>query len=47
MTKETNELRVLREFLQEFNPIYADVGVLFSMSYRELVDAVKETVKEM
>ena len=42
----TNEMRILREFLQEFNPICTEVE-LNQMSYRELVSAIQETVKEM
>jgi hypothetical protein len=42
----TNEIKVLREFLLEFNPFY-NKTVLEDMVYDELVEAVKETVKEM
>lgn len=42
----TNEIRILREFLIEFNPIFTELMVLV-MTYRNLVEAVKETVKEM
>jgi hypothetical protein len=42
----TNEIKVLREFLLEFNPSY-DKTDLEDMNYTELVNAVKETVKEM
>jgi hypothetical protein len=42
----TNEFRVLREFLLEFNPFYNEI-ILKGMTYEELVNAVKETVKEM
>jgi hypothetical protein len=42
----TNEIKVLREFLLEFNPYY-DKTDLEDMNYTELVNAVKETVKEM
>ena len=43
----TNEIRVLREFLKEFSPFYADDSVLDSMDYHDLVEAVKDTVEEM
>lgn len=43
----TNEIKVLREFLREFSPFYADDSVLDSMSYDDLVEAVKDTTEEM
>ena len=43
--KCTNEIRVLREFVREFNPFYA--GVCEEMDYEELVSVVKLTVEEM
>jgi len=45
--KVSNEIKVLRAFLVEFNPFYADERILKEMTYGQLVDAVKETVKEM
>ena len=43
----TNEIKVMREFLREFNPFYDDEKVLDDMNYDELVEAIKETLKEM
>ena len=43
----TNEIKVMREFLMEFNPFYDDEKVLDGMNYDELVEAMKETLKEM
>ena len=43
----TNEIKVMRDFLMEFNPFYADEKILDDMNYDELVEAMKETLKEM
>lgn len=43
----TNEIKVLREFLIEFSPFYADEQVLDTMGYDDLVVAVKEAVGGM
>ena len=43
----TNEIKVMREFLMEFNPFYADEKILDDMNYDELVEAMRETLKEM
>lgn len=45
--KMTNEIKVMRDFLMEFNPFYADEKILNDMNYDELVEAMKETLKEM
>jgi len=44
--KYDNEITVLIRFLEEFNPVCASQD-LERWTYRELVNAVKETVKEM
>ena len=44
--KITNEIRILREFLVEFNPFFNN-EMVEKMDYVELINAVKETVKEM
>jgi hypothetical protein len=44
--KETNEIRVLKEFCQEFSPFYND-DVLNGMSYNDLIQATKEIAKEL
>lgn len=38
------EMEVLQTFLLEFSPIYTEQEV-FSMGYKELIKAVKETAK--
>ncbi len=43
---KTNEVKILTNFLKEFNPICATQN-LENWSYRQLVEAIKETVKEM
>lgn len=49
MSKVTNEIKVLREFLREFSPFWngKSEDTLESLTYPELVDEVKDTVKEM
>lgn len=42
--KVTNEIRILREFVEEFAPIQDDVD---NMGYWELVTIVKEIAKEL
>lgn len=43
---ETNEIRILKEFCQEFHPFYND-DVLNNMTYNDLIQAVKEIAKEL
>ena len=43
----TNEIRVLREFLIEFSPFYANDEFLDEMDYGMLVEAVKNIVEVM
>lgn len=42
--KETNELKVLKEFVLEFSPIYTAEMVRL-MSYHDLVSVVKEVAE--
>lgn len=44
--KTSNEIRILREFVVEFNPFYDEVAVE-NFGYWELVDLVKDIVDEM
>jgi len=44
--EENHEIVLLKDFLREFNPIVAHQD-LELWAYDELVEAVKETVKEM
>jgi hypothetical protein len=41
----TNEMRILREFIQEFSPLHAE-GVE-DLTYHELTDIVKEVAEEL
>lgn len=43
MKKQTNEMRILREFVEEFSPIHQ--GLTKEMNYDELFDVVAEIVK--
>lgn len=46
MTKITNEIRILTEFIVEFNPFYTKEMVK-DLSYDELISIVKEITEEM
>ena len=40
-----NEIKVLREFIEEFNPFYERLTE--NMNYNELIEVVKEIVDNM
>ena len=44
--KEPNEIRVLKEFILEFNPLYQK-NVLDDLKYHELVAIARITITEM
>lgn len=44
--KDTNELKVMKKFVKEFNPIFTEEMVK-DMNYSDLVIEIKEIVKEM
>jgi len=43
--KVANEIRILREFIEEFSPIYARLAK--DMNYSELIEVVKEIAKDL
>lgn len=43
---ESNEIRVLKEFIMEFHPFQADTNILDDLKYYELTAIVKEIVEE-
>jgi hypothetical protein len=52
LKKDTNEMKVLREFVKEFSPFFNDIDhngkeITDTMTYTELVNEVKEIAKEL
>jgi len=43
---QTNEIKVIKSFIQEFNPFYSKEN-LDPFSYSELADIIKEITKEL
>jgi hypothetical protein len=43
--KNTHEMKVLRDFITEFNPFYTKEMVM-KLNYLEMISIVKEIVKE-
>ena len=44
--KQSNDIKELKAFLREFNPFF-NKEVFKNMTYLELIEEVKDTVKEM
>ena len=52
MKKDTNEIRILKEFVKEFSPFFNDIDhngreITDTMTYAELVREVKEITKAL
>ena len=40
---ESNEMRILREFIEEFSPLHA--GIVYELTYDERFDIVSDVVE--